>query len=85
MRVVIPYSLAVLGGEVKVPTVDGDVKIRVRPGTQSGTMVRLREQGVPRLRGRGRGHEYVRINISVPEKLTREQKKIIEDLEDESL
>ena len=85
VRVVIPYSLAVLGGEIKVPTVDGDVKIRVRPGTQSGTMVRLREQGVPRLRGRGRGDEYVRINISVPEKLTREQKKIIEDLEDESL
>ena len=79
-RVAIPYSLAVLGGTIEVPTIDGGVKIRVRPGTQSGTMVRLREQGVSRLRGRGRGDEYIRINVLVPEKLTREHKSVIEEL-----
>lgn len=46
VKVRIPYSLAVLGGQVEVPTIDGQVKVRVRPGTQSGTTVRLRERGV---------------------------------------
>jgi DnaJ-class molecular chaperone len=85
VKVSIPYSLAVLGGEVKIPTVDGEVKIRVRAGTQSGTMVRLRGRGAPRLHGRGRGDEYVRLNILVPEKLIREQRKIIEEMKDEGL
>jgi len=73
INVAIPFSLATLGGEIKVPTVDGEIKIRVRPGTQSGTMMRLRGKGVSHLRGRGRGDEYVRIAVAVPEKLTREQ------------
>ncbi len=85
VRVVIPYSLAVLGGEIKVPTVDGDVKIRVRPGTQSGTMIRLREKGVPRLRGRGRGDVYIRLNVLTPEKLSREQRRVIEELKEKKL
>ena len=85
VRVAIPYSLAALGGEIKVPTVDGDVKIRIRPGTQPGTMVRLREKGVPLLHGRGRGDEYVRINVLVPEKLSKEQRKLMEDLKKEGL
>lgn len=85
VKVSIPFSLAVIGGEIKVPTVWGDVKIRVRPGTQSGTMVRLKGQGAPALNGRGRGDEYVRLNIMVPEKLTKQQKKIIEEMEEEGL
>ncbi|KKT65577.1 MAG: chaperone DnaJ domain protein, curved DNA-binding protein [Candidatus Curtissbacteria bacterium GW2011_GWC1_44_33] len=85
VRVAIAYSLAILGGEIKVPTLDGDIKIRIRPGTQSGTMLRLREKGVPRLHGRGRGDEYVRINVLVPEKITREQRRIIEEMEEEGL
>ena len=80
VRIAVPYSLAALGGEIKVPTVDEDIKIRIRPGTQSGTMLRLREKGVPRLHGRGRGDEYIRINILAPEKLNREQKSVIEEL-----
>ena len=44
MNVVIPYSLATFGGEIEVPTVDGEVKIRVRAGTQPGTTIRLREK-----------------------------------------
>ena len=80
VRVDIPYSLAVLGGEIKVPTVDGEVKIRVRSGTQSGTMVRLRGQGVDHLHGRGSGDEYVRLNILVPDRLSREQRRIVEEI-----
>jgi curved DNA-binding protein len=81
----IPYSAAVLGIEIKVPTLDGPTKIKIRPGTQSGTMIRLRERGVKRLRGMGRGDEYVRINVVVPEHLNREQKRLIEDLKREGL
>jgi len=83
VNVAIPFSLAVLGGEIKVPTIDGELKIRIRPGTQSGTMMRLRERGVPHLHGRGKGDEYVRINVLIPEKLTREQKNIIDEMKEE--
>lgn len=85
VKVGIPYSLASLGGDIKVPTVDGDVKIRIRPGTPSGTMIRLREKGAPRLHGRGKGDEYVRINVLVPEKLSKEQKNLIDELSDKGL
>lgn len=85
VKVNLPYSLAVFGGQIEVPTVEGEVKIRIRPGTQAGTMIRLRGRGVNHLHGRGRGDEYVRLNILVPEKLSREQRKIIEEMEREDL
>ena len=85
VRVSIPYSMATLGGQIEVPTVDGEVKIKIRPGTQSGTMIRLRGKGVPFLRGRGNGDEYVRLIIQTPEKLTREQRKMIEKMGEEGL
>lgn len=81
----IPFSLAVLGGKYEVPTVEGDVKIRIKPGTKSGTMIRLKGKGVPRLRSRGKGDEYVRINVAVPSKLTREKKKLVQKLQDVGL
>jgi DnaJ-class molecular chaperone len=81
----IPYSLAVLGGEHEVPTTDGSIKIRIRPGTQSGIMIRLRGKGAPRLRVRGQGDQYIKVNVAVPEKLTREQKKLIDKMKKESL
>ncbi len=81
----IPFSLAVLGGEIKTPTIDGEVKIRIRPGTAGGTMMRLREQGVPHLHGRGKGDEYIKLNVLVPQKLDRDQKNIVEELKKEGL
>jgi DnaJ-class molecular chaperone len=83
VKVVIPFSLAALGGEIKVPTIEKEIKIKIRAGTQSGTMVRLKEHGVTHLHGRGRGDEYIRINVMVPEKLNREQKRIFEELQKE--
>ena len=85
VSVTIPFSLAVLGGEIKVPTIDEEVKIKIRPGTQGGTMVRLREQGVDHLQGRGRGDEYVKINVLIPEKLSRNQNSIVEEMKEEGL
>ncbi len=79
VKLAIPFSLAALGGEIKAPTVDGDIKIRIRPGTQSGTMMRLRGKGAPHLRGRGKGDEYIRIVVAVPQKIRKDQKKLIEE------
>ncbi|MEJ2347871.1 MAG: DnaJ domain-containing protein [Patescibacteria group bacterium] len=85
VRSAIPFSLAALGGEIEVPTVDGDVKIRIKKGTQSGTMIRLRGKGAPRLRGRGKGDQYVRVLVAVPQKLTKEQRRIVEEMKKEAL
>ncbi len=85
VKTAIPFSLAALGGTIEVPTINGEVKVRIRPGTQSGTMIRLRGKGAPRLRGRGKGDEYVRVLVAVPEKLGRKQKRIIEEAKKEGL
>ena len=85
VKINIPYSLAVLGGQIEVPTIDGEVKIRIRAGTQSGIMIRLRGKGVTHLHGRGKGDEYVRLNILVPDKISREQKGIIEEMKESGL
>jgi DnaJ-class molecular chaperone len=76
----IPFTLAVLGGTVEVPTVGQPVKLKVRSGTQPGTILRLRGQGAPHLRGGGKGDEYVRLMVKLPEKLTGEQRKLVEEL-----
>lgn len=82
----IPLSLAVLGGEIAIPTLKEDtLKLKIRPGTQSHSLIRLRGEGVPHLQGRGHGDLYVRIVIKVPEKLSREQKKLMEELESAGL
>lgn len=70
----IPFTLAVLGGTIEVPTVDAKVKLRIRPGTQSGTVIRLRGKGVKSPGRRFPGDEYVRIKVEVPTKLSRDQK-----------
>ena len=85
VKMEIPYSLAVLGGVISVPTVDGSVKVKIRPGTKSGTMMRLRGQGIKRLHGSGRGDEYVRFEVSVPDKISKEQKVVINELKKEGL
>lgn len=69
---------AALGVVVSVPTVDGDVKIRIQPGTQPGTLIRLKGKGVPHLQGSGRGDQYVSVKVVIPEKLNRKQKELLE-------
>jgi len=85
VKIEIPFSMAVLGGNIDVPTIDGSVKIKIRPGTQPGTMVRLRGKGVVSVHSRGKGDEYVRLLISTPDRLTREQRDLVNDLKREGL
>lgn len=76
----IPLTTAILGGAIEVPTIDDKIKLKVRPGTQPGTMVRLRGRGIKRLRGFGRGDQYVRLQVKIPEKLTRGQREAVRKL-----
>lgn len=69
----ISFGSAVLGIELKVPTVDGDVKYTIPSGTQPGTVFRLRGKGVPVVNGRGRGDQYVNIIVDVPKSLNEKQ------------
>lgn len=80
----IDYVTAVLGGTRKIETLSGELKIKVRPGTQSHTMMRLRGEGLPSLRGSGRGDLYVRLILEVPEKVNRSQKQALEKLREVS-
>lgn len=81
----ISFSQAALGSVVTVPTIDGELKLKIRPGTQSGTLIRLRGQGMPRLQRRGRGDQYVRLIINIPEHLSRRQRQLLEEFEGENL
>ena len=76
----IPFHTLAIGGEVKVPTLDGREQLHIPAGTQPGTRFKLRGKGMPSVAGRGHGDLHVISRVSVPKKLTREQKRLIEDL-----
>lgn len=78
----ISITTAALGGTLEVITLDDEktLKLKVRPGTQSHTLVRLRGEGVPHLRNKGKGDMYVKIVVEVPESLNKEQSKLLKQL-----
>ncbi|MFQ5536759.1 MAG: molecular chaperone DnaJ [Gemmatimonadota bacterium] len=76
----ITYTQAALGDEVEVPTVDGSAKVTIPAGIQSGEMLRLRGMGLPELHGHGRGDQFVRVIVWVPDELTPEQMEVMERL-----
>ncbi len=78
----ITYAQAVLGAEITVPTIDGDVEYEIPEGTQSGTKFRLRGKGVKMLRRDTRGDQYVTVSVEVPKKLTKRQKDLLRDFDD---
>ena len=71
-----------LGRTLVVPTLEGTEKISVEPGSQPNTMIKLKGKGLPRQEGRGRGDEYVRLVVNIPEKLDKHQRKLLEELRD---
>jgi len=81
----IKISDAILGTTIEVPTLDGTKLVKVPPGTQSNSRIRLKGFGLARLQGGGKGDEYVRILIRYPKTLTEKQKKLIEELRKEGL
>ena len=82
LEVEVPLTIpeALRGAEIEVPTLSATKRIRVPPGTQHGTVQRLRGEGPPKLGGRGRGDIHYRLNIDVPSSLSREQQEAVDEL-----
>ena len=75
----IKFTLAALGGSIEVPTLFGKGSLKIPAGTASGTTFRLREKGMPSLRGGRQGDQLVRVQVEVPTALTSEQRKLLEE------
>ena len=75
--------MAVLGGVVEVPTINGSIKLKIRPGTQSGTIVKLHDQGVPYPQSNRKGDQYVVYKINTPARVSGRAKELLRELEEE--
>ena len=80
----VTFPQAALGTTLRVPTVEGSEEVEVPPGTQSGSEIRLRGKGVPRLRGAGRGDLHVVVNVVVPAKLSKRERELLRELDEVS-
>jgi molecular chaperone DnaJ len=74
------FPTVALGGEIRIPTLEGEESFKVPEGTESGQSFRLRGRGMPDVSGRGRGDLFITLKVTTPRKLTREQKKLLEQL-----
>jgi len=74
------FTTLALGGEIRIPTLDGDEPFAIPAGTESGTVFRVRGRGMPDVSGRGQGDLLVTVKVGTPKKLTKEQKKLLEQL-----
>lgn len=79
----ISFPQAALGTEYPVETIDGKVTVRIPAGTQPNSLIRLKEKGVPHLKGSGRGDHYLRIKVVIPKNLTAKQKELLKEFEKE--
>jgi molecular chaperone DnaJ len=76
----VPFTTLALGGTVQVPTLDGEESLHVPDGTASGTVLKIRHKGLPNVAGRGQGDLFVSVVAAVPKKLSKEQRKVMEEL-----
>ncbi|HLC97934.1 MAG TPA: molecular chaperone DnaJ [Candidatus Nanoarchaeia archaeon] len=83
ITVPISFTQAVLGDEVEVPTITGKALLKIPAGTQSETVFRMREKGLPSVRGQEQGDQLVKVRITVPEKLSKKQVELIKQLHEE--
>ncbi len=80
VKVEVDLYTAVLGGEVQIPTLERPVVLTIPAGTQNGKRFRLRGQGMPSLRGDGRGDLYAEISVALPQTLSSEERNLFEQL-----
>jgi molecular chaperone DnaJ len=74
------FADASIGTQVEVPTLDGKVRIKIPPGTQSGKIFRLQEKGLPTVQGYGKGDQLIHVNVWTPKKLTQEERDLLEKM-----
>jgi molecular chaperone DnaJ len=82
-EVPISFIIASLGGEIAVPTLEGDTKQSISEGTQPGTVLKLKGKGIPRIRGNGRGDLYAQLSVEIPKKLNDKQRELLRQLSHE--
>ena len=82
-EVPIAFVTAALGGEVRIPTLDGEVKLKIAEGTQSGRMLRLAGKGVKGIRSRSAGDLMCQVMVETPVKLNAEQKETLRNFSDQ--
>jgi molecular chaperone DnaJ len=78
--VALPMTAAALGTDLVLPTLDGEEKVDIRPGTQNGAVLTMRGKGVPRLRGSSRGDLHVHVEVRTPTRLDEAQEKLLREL-----
>lgn len=77
----IKFTTAALGGDIEIPTLDGKANLKIPSGTQTDTVFRMRNKGIPHLRGFGKGDQMIRVIVDVPTKLTKKQKELLEEFD----
>ena len=77
----VTFSEAALGATIDVPTPDGSVSLKVKPGTQDGTLLRVKGKGAPKLKGSGRGDVLARVDVTVPKRLKKRERELLEELQ----
>lgn len=78
----ISFPEAVLGANLEVPTINGKARIKIPEGTQSGKIFRLKGKGIPSVNGYGKGDQLIHVNVWTPQKLSREERKTLEKLQE---
>jgi molecular chaperone DnaJ len=79
----VSFPQLALGAKVTVPTLHGDAELKIPAGTQTGTLFKLRNKGIPHFRGFGKGDQFVEVTAETPTKLSRKQKQLFEELQEE--
>ncbi len=80
----IPFTLAILGGDTEVPTLEGELSVRVKAGTQPETVIRLTGKGIKHLESNRHGDLYIRYVIKLPMRLSGKQKDLLKKFEEQS-
>jgi molecular chaperone DnaJ len=80
LKLAVGLSQAALGDKITVPTLNGSSKVTIPPGTQSGTVFKLKGKGMPNIRGYGKGDLHIQVQLLTPRKLNNEQRTLFEEL-----
>ncbi|MFC2024582.1 molecular chaperone DnaJ [Chloroflexota bacterium] len=76
------FAQAALGAEIEIPTLEGSSTLNLKAGRQTGEVFKLKNKGIPHLRGRGRGDQYIRLRVVTPDSLTKKQRQLLKELEE---